>query len=127
MGHQPCRLVISDRQDPLHLRDRYAHFVHSHVVEEPIPLDQRCASPVENSARRQADLCSTPLTVEDVPCPDEPRFLIPTSRTLESIRPSDFSKMPGARFLSGKLPLKLKQTPFHVSRGHPCTPSSRVH
>jgi len=127
MGHQPCRLVISDCQDPLHLRDRYAYLVHSHMVDEPIPLDQGCASSVENSPRRQTDLGSTPFTVEDLPCPDEPCFLIPTSRALESVRPSDFSKMPGARFLSGKLTLKLKQTPFHVSRGHACTPSSRVH
>src|SRR5512139_2756619 len=127
MGHQPCRLVISDCQDPLHLRDRYTYFVHSHMVDEPIPLDQRCASSVENSPRRQTDLRSTAFTVEDLPRPDEPRFIVATSRALEPIRPSDFSKMPCARFLSGKLTLKLKQTPLHVSRGHPCTPTSRVH
>jgi hypothetical protein len=127
MGHQPCRLVISDCQNPLHLRDRYTYFVHSHMVDEPIPFDQGCASSVENRPRRQTDLGSTPFTIEDLSRPDEPRFLIPTPRTLESIRPSDFSKMPDARLLSGKLTLKLKQAPFHVSCGHPCTPSSRVH
>ena len=39
MGHQPCRLAISDFQDTLHLRYRDPYLVHGHVIDEPIPLD----------------------------------------------------------------------------------------
>jgi len=127
MGHQPCRLVIPDFQDPLHLRDRDTYFVHSHMVDEPIPLDQRGASSVENSPCGHTDLCSTRFAVKDIPCPDEPRFIVATSRALKSIWPSDFSKVPGTRFRRGKFTLKVKQTACHVPLVHPCTPSSRVH
>ena len=127
VGHQPCCLVIPDFENSLHFRNRYAYFVHGHMVDEPIPLYQRRAGFVEDRPCRQTDLCSTPFAVKDVSCSDEPRLAMPASRALKSIRPPHFLQVFKACVLSGKFFLKFKQATLCVSFGHQCTPALRIH
>ena len=109
MGHQPCRLIICDFQDTLHLSYGHSHFVHGHMVDEPIPFDQRRTGFMEYRPSRQTDFCTTRLAIQNISRPDKPCFTMSASGTSESIRPSNFSQMLGAGFFSGKFFLKIKQ------------------
>src|SRR4030067_3849606 len=51
VGHQPSSLIIFDFQRPLHLRGRYANFFQGHVVDNPLPLEQRCSGLMKDSSR----------------------------------------------------------------------------
>ena len=122
MGHQPCGFVISDLQDPLHLRYRHAYFIHCHMIDQPIPLDQRCTGLMEYSACSQTDFCSTGLAIKDLSRADKPGFAMSTSGAPESLRPPHFSQMARAGFFRREFLLKLKQAPFSVSFCHGYTP-----
>jgi len=123
MAHQPCRLVISDFQDPLHLRYRDSYFVHGHVVGQPIPFDQRRAGLMEYRPGSQTDFCTARLAIQNVSRSDEPSFPMTAPGASETIRPSHFSKMLSASLLSGKFFLKFEQAALPISLGHACTPN----
>ena len=128
MGHQPRRLIISDSQDTLHLGYRHAHLVHSHVVDKPIPFDQRRASLVEYRPRRQTYFCPARFAIQNISRPDKPSFNMSAPGAFETIRPSHFAKVLGTSFFSGKFFLKFEQAALPVSLGHLRTPSKlRVH
>ena len=128
MSHQPGCLIIRDLQDALHLRYGHPNFVHGHMVNEPIPFDQRRTGFMEYRPGRQAGFDTTRLTVQDVSGLDKPGFPMSTSGTSESFRPSKTSQMLRASYFSGKFLLKIKQAALLVSPGHWRTPSiSRVH
>ena len=50
MSHQPCSLIVPNLKQPLHLSHGNAYFVHGHVVQKPIPLDQWRSGLMENGA-----------------------------------------------------------------------------
>jgi hypothetical protein len=128
MGHQPSRFIISDFQDPLHLGDRYAYLVHGHVVDQPIPFDQRRTGLVEYRPRRQTYFCSARFAIQNISRPDKPSFNVSAPGAFETIRPSHVAKMLGTSFFGGKFFLKLEQAALPVSLGHLRTPSElRVH
>jgi hypothetical protein len=128
MAHQPCRLVISDFQDTLHLRYRHSYFVHGHVVDQPIPLDQRRAGFMEYRPCSQTDFCTARLAIQNVSRSDQPSFSMTASGASETIRPSHFSKMLSAGLFSGKFFLKFEQAALPISLGHVRTPNKlRVH
>jgi hypothetical protein len=124
MGHQPCRLVICDLQDTLHLGYRHPHFVHRHVVDEPIPFDQGRAGFMEYRPSRQANFCTTRLAIQNISRTDKPCRTMSTSGTPESSRPPNFSQMLDARFFIRKFFLKIKQAALFVPFGHLCTPGN---
>jgi len=118
VSHKPGGFVIPDFQNPLHFSNRYTHFARCHVVNEPVPFKQRCSCLMENCAGGQTDLPTTPLTVKNPSCLNEPSFIRSTSRTDKPIRPSRLPKMLEARFLRCKSPLKFEQTSFPVLYCH---------
>jgi hypothetical protein len=121
VGHQPSSLIIFDFQRPLHLRDRYANFFQGHVVDNPIPLEQRCSGLMKNGSCGQAGLGATSFTVQDFSRPDKPRLAITASRTDKPVWPPYFLEVLRTCLLSGKGFLKLKQTPFSVNLSHSYT------
>ena len=127
VGHHSCRLIVSDFQEPLYLSNRDPHFVHCHMIDEPIPFDQRRSCLMKDSSSRETNFCSTPFAVEDVPCADEPRFPATTFGALKPIRPSEFTKMVSTGFLCRKLALEFKQAKLSIFVRHQRTPRQRVH
>ena len=123
MGHQPSCLIVCDLQNTLHLSYGHSHLVHGHMVNEPIPFDQRRTGFMKYRPRRQASFCTTRFAIQNVSGPDKPGFPMSTSGTSESIGPSKTSQMLCASFFSGKFPLKIKQAALLVSPGHCRTPS----
>jgi len=128
MGHQPCGFVISDFQDTLHFRYRDPYFVHGHVVDEPIPFDQRRAGFMEYRPCGQTDFWTARLAIQNISRSDKPSFCMSASWTSETIRPPHFASVLSAGFLNGKFFLKLQQAALPISFGHVSPPNnSRVH
>jgi len=127
MGHQPGGLIIRDLQDPLHLRYGHPHFVHGHMVDEPIPFAQRRSGLMENRPGRQAGFRTTDLAVQDISSLDKPGFPMSTSGTSEPSRPSKTPQVLRAGIFTGKFFLKIQQAALLISFGHWRTPTrSRV-
>ena len=59
MGHQPSCFVTPNSKQSLHLKNRNTYFVHCHVVDQPIPLQQRHTCFVKNSTSSDACLMTT--------------------------------------------------------------------
>ena len=122
VGHQPCSSVLFYVQEPLHLRKRYSHLIHRHMVNHPIPLHQRSSRCMEDRACRDACLGTTPFAIEQMPPGKIPSSFIPALGANKSFRPPQCCKMPRTGIVIRKFPLKLYQTPLFVFLGHfpPC-------
>lgn len=127
IGHQPRRLAVSDLQGPLHLGYRHPHFIHRHMIDQPIPRAQWRTGLMEYGACGQTDFCSTALAIKDLSRADEPCFMMPTSGAPESLRPSQFSQMYHASFFTRELFLKRKLDAFSVFSYHGYAPCSLVY
>ena len=87
-----------DLEKPLHLPDRDPHFVHGHMVDEPIPFHQRRPRPVENRFCCQTCLKTTILTVEQLSLPKIPSFTMSAVEANKPIRDGGRFHVSGVMF-----------------------------
>ena len=118
VSHQPRGPVLLDLQDSLHLRDRHSHFVHRHMVEQPIPFHQRSPRALKNSSCCNARLKATILAVKQFSLRKMPGFVMSALRTDKTMRPSLLRKVLRTSLFIRERVLELYQAIFCILLGH---------
>src|SRR5262249_14616707 len=113
--HHPGRFVAAQFQLTLEQERRNPTFIRRHQVRSPKPQHQRYSGIVENCPRCQRHLMSAPGALP------EPRHdictLVPTPRTLKSIRPTTVSQILLTGLFAGELPLEFTKI---TGKRRPC-------
>ena len=104
--HHPGRFVAAQFQLTLEQERRNPTFIRCHQVRRPKPQHQRYSRIVENGPRCQRHLMSAPRALPEASRHDI-RMLVPTARTLKSIRPTTGGQEPPTGLFAGELPLKF--------------------
>src|SRR6185503_913042 len=106
--HHPGRFVAAQFQLMLEQERRNPTFIRRHQVRRPKPQHQRHFRIVENGPRCQRHLVSASHALPE--SRHNIRTLVPTPRTLKSIRPTTGGQILLTNLFAGELPLEFSQT-----------------
>jgi len=111
--HHPGRFIAAQFQLTLEQKRRYPTFIRRQV-RSPKPQHQRYSRIVENAPRRQRHLMSPPRALPQ--SRHDIRTLVPTPRTLKSIRPTTGGQILLTALFASELPLEFTKT---TGKGRP--------
>jgi hypothetical protein len=122
MSHKPRGFILPNTQYPLHFGDRYPHLVHRHVINQPVPFQERHSCAMKDRSRSHTGLSSAFFAYKKLPFCEVPPLIMPAARTFKSVSPSLLSLMLGTSIRIRKTLLKTDKIALLVCSRHRLTP-----